>query len=56
VCCNLEYEPSNIKEAIKFRNATFWKEAIDDEIESIMFNNIWILVDLPSGSKLIGCK
>ncbi|XP_059458367.1 uncharacterized mitochondrial protein AtMg00820-like [Corylus avellana] len=41
---------------MKSRDTTFWKEAIDDEMESIMFNNTWILVDLPSGSKSIGCK
>jgi hypothetical protein len=56
VCCNMEYEPSNIKEAMKSRDATFWKEAINDEMESIMFNKTWILVGLPSGSKPIGCK
>jgi hypothetical protein len=56
VCYNIENEPSNIEEAMKSRDATFWKEAIDDEMESIMFNNTWILVDLPSGSKPIGCK
>jgi hypothetical protein len=52
----LEYEPSNINEAMKSRDATFWKEASNDEIEFIMFNKTWILVDLPSGSKPIGCK
>jgi hypothetical protein len=56
VCGNLENEPSNIEEAMKSRDATFWMEAIDDEMESIIFNNTWILIDLPSGSKPIGCK
>jgi hypothetical protein len=56
ICYNIENEPSNIKEAMKSRDATFWKEAIDDEIESIMFNNTWILVNLLSSSKPIGCK
>nr|KAJ0197017.1 hypothetical protein LSAT_V11C700348640 [Lactuca sativa] len=27
----------------------FWKEAIHDEIDSIMHNNTWVLADLPSG-------
>jgi hypothetical protein len=26
---------------MKSKDATFWKEAIDDEIESIMFSNTW---------------
>ena len=36
--------------------ATFWKEAINNEIESIMNNNTWILTDLPLGTKVLGCK
>ncbi|GJX07132.1 zinc finger, CCHC-type containing protein [Tanacetum coccineum] len=38
------------------RNATFWKEAIDDEIGSIIENNTWVLYDLPPGCKPLGCK
>ncbi|TNV98057.1 hypothetical protein C5H24_12665, partial [Xylella fastidiosa] len=34
----------------------FWKEAIQDEMDSIMGNDTWILADLPPGSKAIGCK
>nr|GEX87886.1 zinc finger, CCHC-type [Tanacetum cinerariifolium] len=33
-----------------------WKEAINDEMDSIMGNNTWVLVDLPLGYKLLGCK
>nr|KAJ0190300.1 hypothetical protein LSAT_V11C800429390 [Lactuca sativa] len=29
------------------RDVHFWKEAIHDEIDSIMHNNTWVLVDLP---------
>ncbi|GJY31813.1 zinc finger, CCHC-type containing protein [Tanacetum coccineum] len=32
------------------------KEAIDDEIGSIMENNTWVLSDLPPSCKLLGCK
>ncbi|GKB39816.1 zinc finger, CCHC-type containing protein [Tanacetum coccineum] len=35
------------------RDATLWKEAIDDEIGSIMENNTWVLSDLPHGFKFI---
>ena len=38
------------------RDVAFWKAAINDEMDSILSNNTWILVDLPSGSKPIGCK
>ncbi|KAL6314756.1 hypothetical protein AAG906_027104 [Vitis piasezkii] len=34
----------------------FWKEAINDEMDSIMSNQTWEMVDLPLGSKPIGCK
>ncbi|KAL6311666.1 hypothetical protein AAG906_022598 [Vitis piasezkii] len=36
--------------------ALFWKEAINSEIESIMHNHTWKLVDLPPGNKHLGCK
>ncbi|GJS16862.1 zinc finger, CCHC-type containing protein [Tanacetum coccineum] len=32
------------------------KEAINDEMDSIMENNTWILSDLPPGCKPLGCK
>ena len=34
----------------------FWKEAIDNEIKSIIENNTWILTDLPPICKHVGCK
>ena len=36
--------------------APYWKEAINDEVESILQNNTWELVDLPLGSKPLGYK
>ncbi|GJX04497.1 zinc finger, CCHC-type containing protein [Tanacetum coccineum] len=39
-----------------YRDATFWKEAIDDEIGYIMENNTWVVSDLPPGCKHLGCK
>ncbi|KAL0347056.1 UNVERIFIED_CONTAM: Retrovirus-related Pol polyprotein from transposon TNT 1-94 [Sesamum calycinum] len=44
-------EPRTINEALSSPEAPFWKEAINNEIESIMQNHTWELVDLPSGSK-----
>nr|GEU38895.1 zinc finger, CCHC-type [Tanacetum cinerariifolium] len=49
-------DPRSYNEAMNSRDAAFWKEAIDDEIGSIMENNIWVLSDLPSGCKPLGCK
>ncbi|GJV08872.1 zinc finger, CCHC-type containing protein [Tanacetum coccineum] len=38
------------------RDAAFWKEAIDDEIGSIMENDTWALSNLPPDCKPLGCK
>ncbi|GKC43230.1 zinc finger, CCHC-type containing protein [Tanacetum coccineum] len=37
-------------------DSAFWKEAIDDEIGSIMENNTWVLSDLLPGCKALDCK
>ena len=36
--------------------APYWKEAINDEVESILQNHTWEVVDLPPGSKLLKYK
>ena len=36
--------------------APYWKESISDEVESILQNHTWELVDLPLGSKPLGYK
>ena len=33
-----------------------WKEAIESEIDSILHNHTWELVDLPPGCKLVSSK
>ncbi|GKF38510.1 zinc finger, CCHC-type containing protein, partial [Tanacetum coccineum] len=40
----------------KDEDVAFWKEAINDEMDFIMDNNTWVLVDLPPGCKHLGCK
>ncbi|KAL6334070.1 hypothetical protein AAG906_001830 [Vitis piasezkii] len=52
----IDEDPRSYKEVITFPDAPFWKEAINSEIESIMHNHTWELVDLPPGTKTIGCK
>jgi hypothetical protein len=56
ILLNIEEDPKTFKEAMAFRDVAFWKEEINDEIDSILSNNTWILIDLPLGSKPIGCK
>ncbi|GJR51647.1 zinc finger, CCHC-type containing protein [Tanacetum coccineum] len=53
---NIEEDLRTYDEAMQSRDAAFWKEAIDDEIGSIMENNTWVISDLPPGCKPLGCK
>ncbi|GJX87302.1 zinc finger, CCHC-type containing protein [Tanacetum coccineum] len=55
-CFNIEDDPKIFYEAMKSQDVAFWKEAINDEMDSIMGNNTWVLADLPSGCKPLGCK
>ncbi|KAL0409329.1 UNVERIFIED_CONTAM: Retrovirus-related Pol polyprotein from transposon TNT 1-94 [Sesamum radiatum] len=55
-CFNVEDDPKIFDEAIKSQDVAFWKEAINDEMDSIMGNNTWVLADLPPGCKPLGCK
>ena len=38
-------EPKTFKEAISSRDASLWKEAINNEMDSIMGNGTWVLAD-----------
>ncbi|KAL0324959.1 UNVERIFIED_CONTAM: hypothetical protein Sradi_5065200, partial [Sesamum radiatum] len=51
---NIENDPLSLKEAFSSPDAIFWKEAVNDEMESLVSNKIWKLVDLPPGCKTIG--
>ncbi len=51
----LEEDPLSLKEAISSLDAELWQEAINDEMDSLDYNETWHLVDLPHGCKLIGC-
>ena len=52
----LENEPQSYKEAMASPEAPLWKEAINSEIDSILQNHTWELVDLPPGCKPLGYK
>lgn len=53
---NIEEDPKTFGEAMSSRDASFWREAVNDEMDSIMSNQTWFLVDLPTGSKPISSK
>ncbi|GKC01075.1 zinc finger, CCHC-type containing protein, partial [Tanacetum coccineum] len=55
-CFNVEDNPKTFDEAIKSQDVAFWKEAINDEMGSLMGNNTWVLPDLPPGCKPLGYK
>ena len=52
----LEGEPQTYKEAINSTNVLTWKEAIKNEIDSILHNHTWKLVDLPPCCKPLSSK
>ena len=48
--------PTTIKEAFSSRDADMWKEAIRNEIDSIMSIGTWEVIEWSYGCKPIGCK
>ena len=52
----LENEPQTFKKVMSSPEASYWKEVVNSEIESVMHNHTWELVSLPLGSKPLGCK
>ncbi|GJR08974.1 hypothetical protein Tco_0791626 [Tanacetum coccineum] len=47
----VESKPNTYREAVTSLEGPQWKEAIKSEIDSILHNHEWELVDLPSGCK-----
>jgi hypothetical protein len=45
-----------IEEAYSSPDAYLWKEAVQSEMDSIMSNGTWEVVDHPYGCKPVGCK
>nr|GEW50712.1 retrotransposon protein, putative, Ty1-copia subclass [Tanacetum cinerariifolium] len=52
----VENEPTSYREAVNSLKGPRWKEAIKSEIDSILQNHTWELVDLPPGNKPLGYK
>ena len=52
----LEGEPQTFKEAKNSLESLMWKEAIHSEIDSILQNHTWELVDLPPSCKPLSSK
>ncbi|KAL8124691.1 hypothetical protein AgCh_012369 [Apium graveolens] len=53
---NIEDEPLTFRQAMDSSESRHWKGAVKSEIDSIVSNGTWELVDLPPGCSTIGCK
>ncbi|GJY94648.1 putative zinc finger, CCHC-type containing protein [Tanacetum coccineum] len=51
--CN---DPESFEDAITCDQSAHWREAIEDELNSISKNNVWELAELPKGAKPVGCN
>jgi len=53
--CQIQ-EPNSLEEALATEHADQWRAAANSEFESLLENETWKLVELPSNRKPIGCK
>ena len=49
-------DPQTYEEAIQDKDANLWQKAIDSEMESMYYIQVWELVEPPKGVKPIRCK
>ena len=57
ICIHMiEDDPRTYEEAMSSIDASFWQDAIKSEIDSLLTNQTWEVVDLPRGNNPIGCK
>ena len=48
--------PTTVEETYSSPDADLWKKAVLSEIDFVMSNGTWEIVDRPYGCKPIGCK
>ncbi|KAL8149671.1 hypothetical protein AgCh_006619 [Apium graveolens] len=53
---NVEDEPLTFRQAMDSSESRHWKGAVKSEIDFIISNGTWELVNLPPGCSIIGCK
>ena len=49
-------EPTTVREALESNEGEEWRSAMEKEMESIHNSNVWDLVELPTGKRLVGNK
>ncbi|OIT29604.1 hypothetical protein A4A49_59085, partial [Nicotiana attenuata] len=52
----IEEDPKTYSEAMRSVDASFWKDTIKSELDSIVSNHTWDLSDLPKGCKPISSE
>jgi hypothetical protein len=52
----IETDPSSFKEAMKSRQSYELFDAMKDEMKFMSTNDVWDLVEIPKGAKIVGCK
>ena len=53
---SIDKDPISFKQAMECSNFEKWLNAIKEELKSMDDNKVWELVNLPEGSKRVGCK
>ncbi len=51
-----KFEPKTYAQAMSCPDADKWKQAMNEEMQSISENKTWTLTELPKNKKAIGCK
>ena len=51
-----ENDPKSFSQAMSCKELELWYNAMKDEMSSMRCNDVWDLVELPNGAKVIGCK
>ena len=54
--CGIDEDPISFSQAINSDKSNKQINAIKEELKSMAENNVWDLVELPEGSKRVGCK
>ncbi|KAA0038001.1 ty1-copia retrotransposon protein [Cucumis melo var. makuwa] len=52
----IDEDPKTYQETLNSVELSMWKEAIKSELDSLVMNHTWDLVDLPMGNKPIRCR
>jgi hypothetical protein len=52
----VDEEPCSLIEAYTSSDAEYWRKVVCSEMDSIISNGTWEIIDLPASCKPVGCK